>query len=413
MIEIEFKPAGPPLDSGLAELYQAMQQIEVQADLLELTQFVQTALPPVCQAKWLALLLDNGKGTLLQLPLPETRLPNRRLMLLNRAAGIEISTCGPLASCFMQFSQPCSPAALPDFSESQLLQKKGVQLVVPLVVAGQLLGLLLAGGLSNPGVASGRLGIFGLQLGNFVQNQKLACNERNNLVKHNVQLIMAREEERKCISRELHDDVVQDLFLSLSHLETLRGQDLPESLLQDLAWVYDRTEQSLNAARRICNNLRPRLLDVSLSFSLNELVRRSRQTYPQLELGFEIEGNELASSEVVRLTIYRVAQEALNNIHKHAKASRARLTLKFKAEKEPLIELTVQDNGKGFSPPANFHELLKQDHLGLLGMYERVKTENGFLRLVSVLNKGTTIVVRLPATFSSSSSEMATQPNSF
>jgi signal transduction histidine kinase len=224
-----------------------------------------------------------------------------------------------------------------------------------------------------------------------------ARQDRHRLEWHNRRLLQVREDERKRLARELHDDVLQDLCLLVNRLEeNIRQPDLPADWHLELSQAHAQALDSIQKIRQICLNLRPRLLDVSLTFSLNDLVRRFRQEHSCPQLHFSIAGDELLSSEDARLVVYRVAQECLANILKHAHAQNVYLQLRFKPGSPAFIELVVQDDGCGFVPPANIHALFGQDHLGLIGMYERVQSQGGHIGLVSAPGNGTRVTVSVP-----------------
>lgn len=224
---------------------------------------------------------------------------------------------------------------------------------------------------------------------------QVAVADRHHLELLNRRQLSAREEERKHLSRELHDGVVQDLLLMLNRLEHWPEGERPKQIEE----LQAHTRRALDTVRQICRNLRPRLLDLSLSFSINDLVRRFQKENPSPKLVLRIEGKELPSNEAARLTIYRVAQEALHNCLKHAEAEQVYILLAFHAATEnhsAQIEIVIKDNGRGFVPPADIHDLFKQDRLGLVGMYERVTGVGGRFWLSSVVGKGTRIVARIP-----------------
>jgi signal transduction histidine kinase len=381
--------------SKLLEVVRDLAQIN---HLNELTEYISHALPPALDLAWAALLLNDNRG---QLKLNGEEDTAFRLHLTK-----------PLYHLCTTYRRPFDPSQLAGYTNQPslaFLRTQQVQSCVPLLLQNRLLGLLLIG-LSASDWLMGPQGqnlleLLGWQLSQQVNNLQfstheylqLAHQDRRGLLIHNQKLLQAREEERKHISRELHDDVVQDLLLLNNQLELLQQEN--PALSETLEPVCERTGQVLNTVRRICGNLRPRLLDVSLSFSLSELARRFREDHARLNLTFYIEGREFATTEQIRLVIYRTAQEALNNVYKHSQAQQASLKLRFKpatGDQVAQIELIVKDNGQGFVPPANVHELFKQDHLGLLGMYERVYSESGELHIISIPDRGTTIMVTIP-----------------
>ena len=405
----------PPMvvEHGRA-LFEAVQALEALCTPLALAEFVQNELPTLLSLEWAVLLLPNGSTRFRVLQPPPTDVPpaaRRSLSFLPRSVRLEIAAKDELSRYLQVTGRPwlIDQLCKAGLSEAQPLYMQRVQIIAPLLDGAHLLGILLVGpSCITPANATDadcwQLGTVASALVGRIrqrdQPQTKLRQEREHLVRHNRQLLAAREDERKHVSRELHDEVVQDLLVLVNQLQVLQTQTQVANgppCTEKLASLVERTDQLLQTTRRICGNLRPRLLDVSLSFSLTELVRQFRQDSTRPSLQFRVEGKEIPASEQARLVIYRVAQESLNNIRKHSRAQQARISLKFQPG-EPFgwLELVVQDDGCGFSPPTNFHELLEQDHLGLLGMHERVNAEGGELRIVSILTKGTTVSVHMP-----------------
>jgi signal transduction histidine kinase len=336
-------------------------------------------------------------------------------------AEVELKTKGSLFDYLTQHPRvhllPELEEACPEnLSELERLRFFGVQLVLPLCKSNLLVGIIIAR-VQAPlefqrSVQRLYLEMLGTQLAMTLQNiyasQKLSSHtaqiasvDRYHLELLNRKLMSAREEERKHFSRELHDEVIQDLLLLQDQLEQFTIQTTTSETPSPFSAAYERTANLVKVVREICSDLRPRLLDLSLSFSLNEMVRRFQRTNSQPNLTLKIEGTEPVSSEQARLVTYRVAQEALHNCLKHAHAEQAYLFLKFvpaSPEAKAMIELSIIDNGQGFEPPSNIHDLFKQGHLGLVGMYERVIGVGGHLWISSVQGSGTKIMVRVPTT---------------
>ncbi|HLO14689.1 MAG TPA: ATP-binding protein [Anaerolineales bacterium] len=178
----------------------------------------------------------------------------------------------------------------------------------------------------------------------------------------------AQEEERMRLARELHDDTIQ----ALKELENL-------------------AEETVENLRRLTRALRPIYLeDLGLVTALGMLANETNQTH-QLQVDFQVIGNERRLSGEVELALYRIAQEALNNVVHHAKADRARLQISFDKE----ITLEVTDNGTGFTVPKSPTEFAPKGHFGLLGMRERADLIGARLDVQSEAGKGTKLSVRL------------------
>jgi len=216
------------------------------------------------------------------------------------------------------------------------------------------------------------------------------------------QVTRAQEDERKRIARELHDDAAPPLLLLIQRLDAITSgsqQKLSSSLKENLGELRSQAIEALEDLRRCAQNLRPRILDdlgllPALEWMAEELVKNYG-----IDTQVEVIGTERSLPDEVQLLLFRIAQEALSNIRRHAQASRAWITLEFGDDKTVL---TVRDNGKGFELPQRIGDLASIGKLGLAGMQERARLIMGRLTLQSELGKGTTIAVEVPLKDSSS-----------
>jgi len=210
------------------------------------------------------------------------------------------------------------------------------------------------------------------------------------------QVTRAQEDERKRIARELHDDMAPSLLLLIQRLDAITsGTPLRLSglLKEKLGKLRSQAIEALEGLRRCAQNLRPRILDdlgllPALEWMAEDLVRNYG-----IDTRVEVEGTERSLPEEVQLLLFRIAQEALSNIRRHAEASRAWIAMEFGDDKTVLI---VRDNGKGFELPERIGDLASSGKLGLAGMQERAQLIGGTLTLQSELGKGTTIAVKVP-----------------
>jgi signal transduction histidine kinase len=200
---------------------------------------------------------------------------------------------------------------------------------------------------------------------------------------------LATLQERQRLARELHDSVSQALYgISLgAHTAQEAVENDPEQVLTSLHYILDLAEAGLAEMRALIFELRPESLEMEgLVAALNKQVAVLRTRYKLIvdtEMHFELDVPlELKQS------LYRIAQEALHNIVKHARASKAILRLTKEAND---ILLEIQDNGKGFDPKEPF-----PGHLGLLSMHERAAKVNGILTIESAPGQGTCVSVRVP-----------------
>lgn len=220
-----------------------------------------------------------------------------------------------------------------------------------------------------------------------VQAELLKRRElRKDLFRH---IVLAQEEERGRISRELHDDTAQILTaasLNMAALKTVVGTN-PKAvtLLERSQGLCQEMSQALY---RMVHDLRPAQLD---DFGLVPALRHLTEEKwfsRKIAITFEATGDQRRVDPVIETVLFRVAQEALTNILRHAHADTASLRIIF--EKDQII-LTVADQGAGFTPA------LKGQGFGLAGITERVELINGKVEIDSAPGKGTTITVVAPA----------------
>jgi signal transduction histidine kinase len=207
------------------------------------------------------------------------------------------------------------------------------------------------------------------------------------------QVVYAQEEERRRLSRELHDEAGQALTALKLSLELLRA-DLPvdtEVLSRNLAEAIALTESTKERVRLLAHGLRPPALDtVGLNLTLEALCRDfSKRTRLVIHyLGYE--AKEL--SDAMNICLYRVLQEALTNVVKHACAGQVDVCLSREAG---CVRLMVTDDGRGIEPAAQ--QLLEQRvGIGLLGMRERLELLGGWLDVESVPGQGLRLAANLP-----------------
>lgn len=206
------------------------------------------------------------------------------------------------------------------------------------------------------------------------------------------------EEERLRISRELHDDTCQSLAsLNLNMevcLKILKSQQQAEKIndiIDNITKMKDQLKATSSQVRRISMDLRPAELD-SLGFisTIEQFVNRYKEQPNTPKVSIKIEGNIVTLPQKLELTLFRIIQECLNNIKKHAKASHVDINIAFNND---VLDIHIKDNGKGFQVPSSLSVLLKDAHLGLIGMSERIKQFNGLLEINSEIDQGTTIHV--------------------
>ena len=208
----------------------------------------------------------------------------------------------------------------------------------------------------------------------------------------------AQEEERHRLARELHDDTLQALIalqqrVQLAQLEVgpSAKQGIPESV--ELKEVAALTEQTIENLRRLTRALRPIYLeDLGLVPALEMLARETGQAMG-IAVEFQRQGVEKRLDPTIELALYRMAQEALSNIARHAQARYATLSISFTPTSTIM---QIVDDGVGFHVPENPSEYAPSGHFGLLGLHERAELIGATLQISSSAGKGTSLTVSLP-----------------
>jgi signal transduction histidine kinase len=202
----------------------------------------------------------------------------------------------------------------------------------------------------------------------------------------------AQEEERMRLARELHDDTIQAVIALKQRVQLAQKLIKDQNGRQSLKELETLAEQTIENLRRLTRALRPIYLeDLGLVTALEMLAREIMQNN-QLVVDFQKTGSERRLAREVELSLYRIAQEALNNVVKHSKATHAGLTIGFENSE---ISLVVTDNGNGFIAPNSPTEFAPNGHFGLLGIHERADLIGARLEIESALGKGTILKVRL------------------
>lgn len=221
-------------------------------------------------------------------------------------------------------------------------------------------------------------------------------NERNlELRALSKQAIDALEEERKQIALTLHDDTGQSLSMIIINLERLENQIPVEYSDQHrkLAETRQLAQAALANLRKIVFGLRPTILD---DLGLLPAIRwYARTNLEEAGIVVEISGDgEFDSLPLqVNSTLFRIAQEAINNVVRHSKATSTEISL---TNTGTNVILEVKDDGQGFNPRTIREHALQSQHFGILGMQERAELIGGSIALKSQLNGGTQVHIEVP-----------------
>jgi PAS domain S-box-containing protein len=209
------------------------------------------------------------------------------------------------------------------------------------------------------------------------------------------QILTAQESERRRLSKDLHDDLGQSLLvmkMQLYAIERALPEDLPEvkrNCEQSIRYV----EETVDNVRRLSRDLSPSLLeDLGLYPALSHLLEEFGR-YNNLKISTEMDRIDVPLGQDAQILVYRVIQEILTNVGKHAQATQVSLTIK---QQENRILFQIADNGQGFSGRRLSAQAAKDRGLGLATMHERVRMLGGELKILSEKGQGTVISFTVP-----------------
>jgi signal transduction histidine kinase len=213
--------------------------------------------------------------------------------------------------------------------------------------------------------------------------------KQNALVEH---LVNAQEEERRRIAMDVHDDSIQAMAAIGVRLQILRRHAPSYDIAEKIADVEDAVTESIARLRNLLFQLESSSLDKQ--GLARTLTRSLAEIFPDSTPKTRVR-NRMTQEPIghVRVVAYRIIQEALNNVRKHAKASEVTVTL---GQENQGLMITVQDDGKGFRPTDALERSLP-GHLGLRVMEERARIAGGWLRVESAKGEGTRITFWLPS----------------
>jgi signal transduction histidine kinase len=236
------------------------------------------------------------------------------------------------------------------------------------------------------------------------QQRAIEAENTRHLQLLSAKLIKAQEEERQNIARELHDEVGQVLTAVKVELAVaqrrLRLSGGAAELLDDVQVIADA---ALHTVRDLSHLLHPALLDdLGLPAAIDWYLRAFAKRHG-IAVEMKQEGMTTRLAPEVELAAYRVVQEALTNVARHAEAKNCRVSIQRRRDR---LEVTILDNGKGFDPET-VGETGGRKGLGLLGMRERAAQLTGAVRIESAPGEGTRVRLELPARPAPSSQEDA------
>lgn len=209
-----------------------------------------------------------------------------------------------------------------------------------------------------------------------------------------LKIILAQEEERKRIAREIHDGLAQsmaNLVLRTEITEKMLVKQQYDTVKDEIVDLKGQVRSGLEEVRKIIFNLRPMTLDdLGLVPTLRKYVQDFEDKH-SIRTKFELFGKEARLPSAMEVAIYRFSQEAFSNALKHADASYISLEITYQKQ---MVKITVQDNGKGFS--VEKVEARMGEHFGIVGMRERVELLEGRFDIESKEGTGTKITMIVP-----------------
>jgi two-component system, NarL family, sensor histidine kinase DegS len=225
--------------------------------------------------------------------------------------------------------------------------------------------------------------------------RKSSAEKEEQLQKYLSQIFKAHENERKNIAMELHDSVIQSLIVLANQAQSIianknhdgHDQEL-NGVVEQVVTLRDMSREISKDIRNICLNLRPYIIDdMGLIPAIRWLINRTKT---DIDISLTTYGAERRFNPETELMIYRILQEAINNIKRHSMATKASIHFYFYPGS---IKIAIEDNGQGFIYPEKSSVLTQKGKLGLIGMQERVKLLNGCIKIISQLGLGTSIVI--------------------
>jgi PAS domain S-box-containing protein len=225
-------------------------------------------------------------------------------------------------------------------------------------------------------------------------SERKASEERIYELSH--QLIQAQEDERQMISRELHDTVAQNLSVAKMKIDLIYNELLHDQIpeIQPIQEISEALQKTILGVRSMAYDLRPPGLE---ELGLAETVYQYCDDFSQMwSIPIDFQAAGLKNLELdcgIQINIYRLVQEGLTNVRKHAAASRVTMTL---AAAFPNIVLRIEDNGRGFDVQKRAAAADQEKRMGLRSMQERVILLNGEMKLQSKPGRGTKVAIKLP-----------------
>jgi two-component system sensor histidine kinase DegS len=206
-------------------------------------------------------------------------------------------------------------------------------------------------------------------------------------------MLKVQEYERRRLARKLHDDTIQSLLVIANRAHALESGDygrLSPKARKQAEEILDMLLHTIDDVRRLSRDLRPSILDNTGLLPALRWLAESLTNQSGIRIDLKVNGNEHSLPQEFEIIMFRIAQDALNNIVRHSSATVATVTLDFVTSK---FRMTVADNGCGFDMPENLADFAAKGKLGLQRMEHQARLLDGTFKVTSHPGKGTTINV--------------------
>jgi signal transduction histidine kinase len=227
--------------------------------------------------------------------------------------------------------------------------------------------------------------------------QQVKALDQANLALQDAQrrLLTEREEERKHLARELHDQVIQGLLSVNYRLEEIEVEENVSPVVKaDLADVRESIRSQVTDIRRMCGDLRPPTLDsLGLGAAIQSYTRQWSE-HTEVSVMLDLSPNLGSLPEAIELSVFRMVQEALNNVRKHARARAVQIGLEHTSPRTLL--LSIADDGDGLTDDFDLSMMAAEGHYGFLGISERVALLGGRLELRNQADGGLLMEIEIP-----------------
>ncbi|MFC1899492.1 histidine kinase [Chloroflexota bacterium] len=287
-------------------------------------------------------------------------------------------------------------------TEKTLFNDSKIKLLCPIRSKGELIGILAVGEKQSGTIFTSEEIDLLMTIANeaaiAIENARMLDSLRNEQLRADQllgQVVQVQEEERERISADLHDGVAQWLAAAsyqIQTINTLLSRNGGDKAAIELTTMENTIDRSLKELRRVVIGLRPPALDeLGLRHSLRHILEDLKKD--EIECIFKETGMSVRLPSSIEIAVFRIVQETLNNIRKHANASQVYLHLHLQSN-QLLVE--IRDNGKGFDLYQTLDSAISVGHMGLLGMKKRAETLGGAFKIKTEVGMGTIITLELP-----------------